>query len=99
MGNVKEDSYFETDAKYGKGIAINVYKEEYSIVSAMTRDDDIWMEWCFPAKGKVPGEKMFPWKISLGTRDLAIITLKRLLAVIERSGPPTREPGDDDIAF
>ena len=104
MANIEEENYFETDSKYGRGIAIDQWKNEYSIVSAVKRNDTIYKEWVYPVKRNdagesVAGEKMFPMKISLGTRGMAIVMLKRLLNVLEGTEPPTREPGDDDIAF
>ena len=41
MGNIDNDKFLQTNDQYGDGIGINVYKNEYSLVAAKKKDDDI----------------------------------------------------------
>ena len=102
MGNIDEKDFLQTNEQYGDGIAINIYKNEYSLVAAKKNGEDIWMEWCYPKRGKGPSEKQIPMKISLGVKAEAIQKLEKILAMIEgRTSPDYEYPGDkdDDIAF
>jgi len=102
MGNVDADKFIQTNEQYGDGIAVNIYKNEYSLVAARKNGDDIWMEWVYPARQDGPGEKKFPLKLSLGMKAEAVQKLEKLIFLIEgRPGanPVDQEPIDDDCPF
>ena len=116
MPTIEESKFVRVNEQYGDGIAVDTYNGEISLVAAKQNSDtgEIWMEWTFPAKrsdGKsVPGEKMLPWKIRLGSREQALTTLVKLagilgvkLVVDKNADPPppqgTPQPqefGDDE---
>ena len=97
MPKLDESKFISTNEKYGDGIAVDIYKEEYSIVAARKNDKgDIWPNWVFPQKyvdGKhIPGEKAFPMKLSLGLKEQAIQRLEQLIMVIEGRDQDLTEP-------
>ena len=85
--------------QYGNGIAVNEYNGSYSLVMVQQTDSgEIFMRWVYPAKGKQgPGEKVLPWKISIGeSRADAVATLKLLINMV--SGVEV-SPDDDGLPF
>ena len=88
MASIEESKFVRVNEQYGDGVAVDTYNGEISLVSAKQNADtgDIWMEWVYPAKradGKsVPGEKMLPWKIRLGSREQALTILVKLAGIL-----------------
>lgn len=100
MGNVDEKHFIELNEKYGDGIALNQYNNEYSIVQARkSQDGDIWMEWCHPAKKDGPGEKKFPLKVSLGMKEQAVQILEKIIYMIEGRSEPRQDSKVDDSSI
>lgn len=104
--------YEHGSSRYGDGILLNEYRNEYSLVAAKRKEGEIFMEWVFPQKrdgSKEPIEKSLPWKIRLGPRDEAIKVLKFFLEKLEGETSPPGDilddtwgkdgPSDDDIPF
>ena len=97
MAKIREDFFLLTNAKYGRGIAIDFYGDEVSLVSASKNESgDIWAEWCYPQRrmdGKnVPAEKGIPFRLTLGVRGDAIRKLEELLTMLERGKPADEDP-------
>ncbi len=104
--------YKYESSQYGDGILLNEYRNEFSLVPAKRKDDEIFMEWVFPQKrdgSKEPIDKSLPWKIKLGSKAEAIKTLKFFLEKLEGGTSPSDDtpddnwgkdgPSDDDIPF
>lgn len=93
------DSIFfgRKDSKYGEGVLLDEYNGLWSLVSAKEgKDGKVYMEWCFPQKrdgSKQPLEKSLPWKISFGSREEMVSTLRKILYKLDR-GPEGTNPGD-----
>jgi hypothetical protein len=88
MPKINEDKFIEVNSTYGSGVAVSIYKNEYSLVSATkNKEGDIWADWCFLQNfvdGKrIPSEKTIPVKITLGLKEQAIQRLEQLLSIIE----------------
>ena len=110
MAKIREELFLETNAKYGRGVAIDYYGDEVSIMAATrNQSGDIWPEWCYPQKrengANVPSDKSIPFKIRLGVRGDAIRKLEQLLKMLEFSDKPATpagepspyiDPGNDD---
>ena len=105
-----ENFYEYESSQYGDGVLLDEYRQEFSLVAAKRKDDEIYMEWVFPQKrdgSKQPIDKSLPWKIKLGPRAEAIKVLKYFLEKLEGSAsPPSDIPGggkgdsfDDSIPF
>ena len=78
--------YEYKSSQYGDGIVLNEYRNEFSLVAAKRKDDEIFMEWVFPQKrdgSKEPIDKSLPWKIKLGPKAEAIKVLKFFLEKLE----------------
>jgi len=106
MPKINEADYIETNEQYSRGIAIDRYKNEISIVSADKNKDtgDIWPNWCYPQKRangeNVPGEKAIPMKLRLGLKEQAIQRLEQLIMVIEgRGGTGEYTEDGEEIPF
>ena len=107
MAKIREDFFLLTNEKYGRGIAIDFYGDEVSLVSASKNESgDIWAEWCYPQRrvdGKnVPAEKGIPFRLSLGVRGDAIRKLEKLLAMLERgetADPPKPQGTPQPMEF
>ena len=88
MPSIDASKFILMNEQYGEGIAINTYQNEISLVSARKKEEtgEIFMQWVYPvrnADGKsVPGEKMLPWKIRLGSREQALTTLVKLAGIL-----------------
>lgn len=96
--------------KYGSGILLNEYNNEFSLVAANQKDDQTFMEWVFPQKkdgSKTPIDKALPWKIKLGNKEESVKILKFFIDVLEDKAnalkPPDYPDGlpetEDDIPF
>lgn len=94
-----EDSIIITDEKYGRGIALDEYKGEYSIVSMRHADNgNNYLDWMFPqVKDRQPSEKSLPWKISLGNKQQAVQRLRMLLDSL--GDVPAMGDPNSDIPF
>jgi len=84
MGNVDEKEFVQLPGKYGYGLCVEKYKNEFSIGYARKSDKgEIWKVWCFPvAKDRKPHPKMLPWKLKLGFKEQAIQYLEKLIYII-----------------
>ncbi|MBW2616990.1 MAG: hypothetical protein JRD02_12565 [Deltaproteobacteria bacterium] len=54
--------YEYESSQYGDGIVSNKYRNEFSLVAAKRKNDEIFMEWVFPQKrdrSKEPIDKNF----------------------------------------
>ncbi len=104
--------YKYESSQYGDGILLNEYRNEFSLVAAKRKDDEIFMEWVFPQKrdgSKEPIDKSLPWKIKLGPKAEAIKVLKFFLEELEggtstsddipNDGGEKNDSFDDDIPF
>ena len=84
--SINISDFIETDKKYERGIALDYYGNEISIVSARRGSDGkIYSEWCYPQKGseRVPSSKALPWKITLGMKNQAVQRLEQLLFFLQ----------------
>ena len=93
MPKISEDKFIETNEKYGNGFAVDIYKNEYSIIEAKrNKAGDIWGEWCYPQVfedgERGPGKKTRPVKITLGLKEQAIQRLEQLIMMIEGREEP-----------
>ena len=91
--------YEDESSQYGDGIVLNKYRNEFSLVAAKRKNDEIFMEWVFPQKrdgSKEPIDKSLPWKIKLGPKAEAIKVLKFFLEKLEGGTPPSDDIPDDD---
>ena len=88
MPSIDASKFILMNEQYGEGIAIDTYQNEISLVSARKKEEtgEIFMQWVYPvrnADGKsVPGEKMLPWKIRLGSREQALTILVKLAGIL-----------------
>lgn len=98
MAKIEENNFIQTNEQYGDGIAIDTYKDEYSLVAAKknTKTGDIWASWGYPQIREdgenVPGKKCIPWKLNLGLREQAIQRLEQLIMLIEGRDMDLEEP-------
>ena len=88
--------YEYESSSYGDGIVLNEYRNEFALVAAKRKNDEIFMEWIFPQKrdgSKEPIDKSLPWKIKLGPKAEAIKVLKFFLNELEGgTSPPVDTP-------
>ena len=94
---------FEDD-KYHKGVLLQEYNGEFSIVAAQEgKDGAIYKLWCFPqGKDRKPVEKSLPWKVKIGGNiEEARATLEYLLAALKDGQGAMKNETDtgDDIPF
>ena len=78
------DFFARKDSKYGEGVLLDEYNGSWSIVSAREgKDGKVYMEWMYPQKrgegAKGPMEKSLPWKISFGSKEEMVATLRNIL--------------------
>uniref|UniRef100_A0A6M3JQP5 Transcriptional coactivator p15 (PC4) C-terminal domain-containing protein n=1 Tax=viral metagenome TaxID=1070528 RepID=A0A6M3JQP5_9ZZZZ len=79
------DKFIKTNLKHGTGFGIDVYKQEFSIVSGFeSKDGQINIRWVYPQKDRKPSDKVRPNKITLGNRQQAIQRLEQLIHFIEQ---------------
>jgi len=93
--------FTKAGSKYGEGFLLNEYNGEYSLVNAKEKDGNTYMEWCFPQKrdgSKKPLEKSLPWKISFGSKDEMVATLRKILRKLG-DGADFDQPNDSGIPF
>ena len=84
MGNVDEKDFFLLNPKYGEGVCIDRYKNEYSLcLATKIPSGDIWKRWCFPQVDKQPSDKAIPMRITFGFKEQAIQYLEKLIYMIE----------------
>ena len=91
--------YEYESSQYGDGIVLNKYRNEFSLVAAKRKNDEIFMEWVFPQKrdgSREPIEKSLPWKIKLGPKAEAIKMLKFFLEKLEGDASLSNDIQDDD---
>jgi len=91
--------YEDESSQYGDGIVLNKYRNEFSLVAAKRKNDEIFMEWVFPQKrdgSKEPIDKSLPWKIKLGPKAEAIKVLKFFLEKLE-GGTSSSDDITDDV--
>jgi len=85
-----QDIFYEyEDSRFGDGVVLNEYRNEFSLVAAKQKDGKTFMEWMYPQKkdgSKAPNEKSLPWKIKLGSKEEAIRLLKFFLERLEGGG-------------
>lgn len=67
-----------------RGLMLNEYKGEYSIVEAReAQDGKRWMDFCYPQFRQEPQEKAVPKGVKLGPPEQAAKILKQLLAMVQ----------------
>ena len=69
-------------SKYGEGIMLNEYNDEYSLVAAAepTRSmGTVYKKWCFPERNGVPITQTVPLGVKLGGHRQAVAALKYFL--------------------
>lgn len=83
-----EESIVITDEKYRKGIALDEYQQEFSIVAMEEgKTGGNYMKWGYPqkpGKDRGPTEKSMPWKISLGNRHQAVARLQGMVDLLKQ---------------
>lgn len=94
--------FFEkADSQYGEGQLLDEYNGIWSLVNARKGNDGkVYMEWCFPQKKdgtKKPLDKSLPWKITFGTKDEMVATLRKILRKL--SGEADFDQPNEDIPF
>ncbi|MBT3368278.1 MAG: hypothetical protein HN416_14085 [Nitrospina sp.] len=96
--------YANESSQYGEGVMLDEYNGSISLVSARKKEDQVYMEWCYPqAKdgSRKPIEKSLPWKITLGDREGAIKALRFFLRELGASEPgdPAPDGSDENTPF
>ena len=96
--------YANEGSQYGEGIILDNYNGVISLVAARKRDDNVYMDWCYPqAKdgSRKPIEKSLPWKITFGDREAAIKALRFFLVELGATdiGDPATDGSQDNIPF
>ena len=92
--------YANEGSQYGEGIVLDDYNGTISLVAARKKEDNIYMEWCYPQArdgSRKPIEKSLPWKVSLGDRESAIKALRfflKELGATDPGGPAPDDPND-----
>lgn len=74
--------FFDLETKYGEGVLLEEYNEEYSLIAASKGQGQgtIFKKWVFPQmKDRKPAEKALPWKVTLGGHRQAIKALEYFL--------------------
>jgi hypothetical protein len=82
-----QQNFLKTSDTYNEGILLDIYQNEYGLcVAEEGSDGNIYKKWIFPqTKGREPGPKAIPWKITLGVRQQAIQRLEQLIMMIEQT--------------
>lgn len=93
---ISTEKFIKTNLKYNSGIAVDEYKGEFSLASAIEgKDGKLYLRWVYPqGKDRKPSEKTIPHKITLGNKQQAIQYLEQCIYFIE-----TWDKGDDDQPF
>lgn len=96
--------YANENSQYGEGIVLDEYKGSFSLVSARKKNDEVYLEWCYPQArdgSRKPIEKSLPWQVTLGDREAAIKTLRAVLVQLGANDPgdPAPDGSDDNIPF
>ncbi len=96
--------YANENSQYGEGVMLDEYNGAVSLVSARKKDNQVYMDWCYPqAKdgSRKPIEKSLPWKITLGSREDAIKALRFFLKELGATDPgdPAPDGSSADIPF
>jgi len=96
-----EDVFFEYPAnQYHEGIALNLFKGEYSLVNARDKNGEIFMEWCYPQRDRKPIDKSLPWKVKLGDgKDNAIEMLRGFIKALQGTEEVEQKAEEDEIPF
>jgi hypothetical protein len=77
-----EDTFIQLGSS-NRGIMLNEYKGEYSIVEAREAPDGKrWINFCYPQFKQAPQDKAVPKGVKLGPPEQAAKILKQLLASI-----------------
>lgn len=99
---IKEEYYIETDEENERGIALDFYRNEVSIVSARRgRDGNIYADYCYPQRydkalgGNHPAEKAIPMKNSLGNSKVAYQRLMLLAGMLQPGKKQERKQRPD----
>ena len=89
-----------------RGIMLNEYNGELSIVEAREADDGRqWMDFCYPQYQKKPQGKAVPKGVKLGPPEQAAKIIKQLLAMVQPNTPASAAATmggkvvDEDIPF
>jgi hypothetical protein len=83
-----EDKFIQL-GNSNRGIMLNEYKGELSIVEAREAPDGkLWINFCYPQYQKQPQEPAVPKGIKLGSPAQAAKILKQLLAMVQSGTTP-----------
>ena len=100
-----------TDPEHNRGIMLEEYKNEYSLVSAKesNKDGKVYMDWCKPqTRSDADGNKAYaatdiPMKVKLGEIDKAIEVVDkiadRLRNIKQSAGAGTESTYESDVPF
>jgi len=94
--------FIETDEQWHNGIALEEYNGKYSIVRAYrAKDENVYVKWGYPQKGKNPIEKAIPWKVELGDELQAAEILNNFFRLIGEKKPESfaHTQNDEDPPF
>jgi len=94
--------YANEGSKYGEGLVLDEYKGSFSLVAARKKNDEVYLEWCYPQVrdgSRKPIEKSLPWKVTLGDREKAIEALRFFLVQLGASDPGDPAPDGGTIPF
>ena len=84
------------DSKYGDGIMVSKYGDNYSLIAARESKNGgtVYKDWAFPQdRDKQPKAKAIPMGVRLGNRNHAIDTLRRALQVLTETIPQNPAAG------
>ena len=91
------DNYVCTDTKYNRGVLLNEFKGEYSIVGANEgKDGKIYMDFGEAEVGKDKRKVRLPLAGKLGNRQQAIDVLRTMIIALEEQGQANYE---GDVPF
>lgn len=94
------DNYIPTDTKYNRGVMLNEYQGEWSIVSAYEKQDGtIGVEFGSKEVGKEKKKVNLPLAGRLGDRKQAADILRTMLAMLEDKPSKGNSTQDEDVPF
>jgi len=101
----------QADSEYHEGVMLDEYNGIISLVAANKgKNGEVYMKWGYPQKfgEKVPIDKSLPWKVTLGSQEEALKTLRYFAELLGgKTGETKRNPpdvqngpyGDDNVPF
>ncbi len=91
--------FIKTDLKYGNGIEINEFRGRISLIAATEKNGKVYQKWGDVEIGK-DNKKRLPVAVDLGdNKEMAISTLRAVIAFLQREKPVPDDGQRDDVPF